>query len=92
MVAGRRFLVSGKVQGVFFRAGTAREASRLGLRGWVRNLDDGRVEVLAAGSEEALDALALWLESGTPQSRVDRVEVGPASAGESDGLAGFHTR
>lgn len=90
--AGRRFLVSGRVQGVFFRAGTAREAARLGLNGWARNLDDGRVEVLAAGSEQALDALARWLEAGTPQSRVEQVEVIRASAGDSAGLTGFQTR
>jgi acylphosphatase len=90
--AGRRFLVSGRVQRVFFRAGTAREAARLGLSGWARNLDDGRVEVLAAGSEQALDALARWLETGTPQSRVEQVEVAPASESDMAGIAGFQTR
>lgn len=90
--AARRFLVSGRVQRVFFRAGTAREATRLGLGGWVRNLDDGRVEALAVGSEAALDELARWLESGTPQARVERVEAHPAEAGELAGLAGFSVR
>jgi acylphosphatase len=89
---GRRFLVSGKVQRVFFRAGTAREATRLGLCGWARNLDDGRVEVLAAGSGQALDELAHWLETGPPQARVERVEASPAGAAESAGLTGFQTR
>jgi len=90
--AGRRFLVSGRVQRVFFRAGTAREAAALGLSGWARNLPDGRVEVLAAGSEQALDALARWLESGTPQSSVERVAASTADPGEIAGLSGFTTR
>ena len=90
--AGRRFLVSGKVQRVFFRAGTAREAARLGLRGFARNLDDGRVEVLAAGSQQALDELARWLGTGTPQARVERVVAVPADASEIAGLGGFQAR
>jgi len=69
-----RFLVSGKVQGVCFRASTQEQARHLGLRGYVRNLDDGRVDVLAAGSDESLDALAKWLWRGPPLSRVDAVE------------------
>jgi len=74
MLPALRFLVSGKVQGVCFRASTKEQARHLGLRGYVRNLDDGRVEVLAAGSDEALAALATWLWKGPPSSRVDAVE------------------
>jgi acylphosphatase len=74
MSSAIRFLVSGKVQGVCFRASTREQARRLGLRGYARNLDDGRVEVLAMGSDEALDALAAWLWQGPPSSRVDAVE------------------
>lgn len=73
-MAAARFLVSGKVQGVFFRAGTREQAQRLGLRGYARNLSDGRVEVLAAGDAGAIDALASWLQRGPPQARVDAVE------------------
>jgi acylphosphatase len=69
-----RFLVSGRVQGVGFRASTWEQASRLGLRGYVRNLDDGRVEVVAAGADDALDVLAGWLSQGPPMSRVDIIE------------------
>ena len=57
MEIAARFLVSGKVQGVFFRASTCEQARRLGLRGHARNLPDGRVEVVSAGTEEAVDAL-----------------------------------
>jgi len=73
-MAAARFLVSGKVQGVFFRASTREQAQRLGLRGHARNLPDGRVEVLAAGEADAIDALAGWLQHGPPQARVDAVQ------------------
>lgn len=69
-----RFTVSGRVQGVFFRQGTADTATRLGLDGWVRNLPDGRVEGIAAGSPEALAELRGWLDRGPPAARVDGVE------------------
>lgn len=82
-MATARFLVSGKVQGVCFRASARDEARRLGLAGWARNLADGGVEVLAAGAPEALDALdALerWLRVGPPLARVERVRREPAPA------------
>jgi len=84
MDAAARFVVSGKVQGVFFRASTREQAERLQLRGHARNLDDGRVEVLAAGSAEAIDVLGRWLHHGPPHARVDGVErtfADPADAG-----------
>ncbi|HET7331072.1 acylphosphatase [Dyella sp.] len=68
-----RFLVSGKVQGVFFRASARNEAMRLGLHGHARNLPDGRVEVVATGNEEALQELEQWLRKGPPAARVDDV-------------------
>jgi acylphosphatase len=71
----RRFLVSGKVQGVFFRASTAREARRLGLRGHAVNLPDGRVEVLAVGPAGAIEELGRWLHRGPPSARVEGVEA-----------------
>lgn len=67
--------VSGKVQGVYFRASTAERANQLGLAGWVRNLPDGRVELEAEGGVWAVDTLLEWCESGPPMARVDRVEV-----------------
>ena len=82
-----RFLVSGKVQGVCFRAATRDEALRLGLRGHARNLPDGRVEVLAAGKAAALDALMQWLQHGPPLARVDGVER--REAGANAAMEGF---
>ncbi|NND58714.1 MAG: acylphosphatase [Gammaproteobacteria bacterium] len=73
MASCSRFLVSGRVQGVFFRASTARQAKALGLTGYAHNLDDGRVEVLACGSAEAIDELGRWLWQGPPASDVDDV-------------------
>jgi len=72
-LAARRFLVSGKVQGVFFRASAARMADQLGLRGYARNLPDGRVEVLAVGNATSLEALAGWLGRGPPRATVTAV-------------------
>jgi acylphosphatase len=75
---GRRFLVRGRVQRVGFRAATQRRALELGLAGYACNLSDGRVEVVAAGAPEAVDALLRWLAEGPRLSRVDAVEeVGP---------------
>ncbi|MDT8437534.1 MAG: acylphosphatase [Wenzhouxiangellaceae bacterium] len=77
MSACRRFVVSGKVQGVFFRATTREQAERLGLTGHAINLADGRVEVLACGAAAALDELHTWLQHGPDRARVDAVEVEP---------------
>jgi len=82
-----RFFISGRVQGVSFRAATRKEARRLGLHGYARNLDDGRVEVLAAGSEEALRELERWLHRGPPLARVEQVTVEPAI---EEPRPGFH--
>jgi acylphosphatase len=73
-MATARFLVSGRVQGVFFRASTRNEAERLGLAGSANNLADGRVEVVASGSDDALSALERWLWQGTPSARVEDVK------------------
>ena len=72
-MAAARFLVSGKVQGVFFRASTRERALDLGLSGRATNLPDGRVEVIADGDAHALDALEAWLRHGPPSTRVDDV-------------------
>ena len=77
-----RFLVRGKVQGVFFRASTREQALKLGLRGYAKNLPDGRVEVLAEGDERALNALERWLHVGPPMARVELVERGDVEVGE----------
>ncbi|GAB3514858.1 acylphosphatase [Pseudoxanthomonas daejeonensis] len=74
----RRWRVSGRVQGVFFRASTRVEALRLGLDGSAVNLADGQVEVIASGATEALDQLEAWLRRGPPQARVDALQALPA--------------
>lgn len=82
-------VVSGRVQGVWFRAGTREQALALGLDGYARNLPDGRVEVVAQGAPDALAALREWLHQGTPRAHVTGVECM-----ETDVIpdAGFHIR
>ena len=67
------YLVTGKVQGVWYRAYTQKQAKHLGLTGWVKNLRNGGVEVVACGNEEQLDALHQWLQHGPPLARVTQV-------------------
>ncbi|SDB49460.1 acylphosphatase [Desulfonatronum thiosulfatophilum] len=67
--------VSGRVQGVFFRAWTRNQARQLGLTGWVRNVSDGRVEVTAQGPDHVLKMFQRRLGEGPPMSRVDGVDV-----------------
>ncbi len=77
----RRFLVFGKVQGVYFRHSARLEARRLIIRGIARNLPDGSVEVVAQGSAAAVDKLRVWLQRGPAQARVDEVrETSPDEA------------
>ncbi|MGB2079666.1 MAG: acylphosphatase, partial [Vibrio sp.] len=70
-----KFLVSGRVQGVGFRYFTGHEAQRLGLTGYAKNLADGRVEVLACGTPEQVEALYHWLHQGSPHAEVEKVEA-----------------
>lgn len=70
-----RAIVSGRVQGVSYRASTATEARRLGLVGWVKNLADGRVELEAEGPPERVAALLAWCEQGPPAARVTGVAI-----------------
>ena len=67
--------VRGRVQGVFFRASTQREARRLGLTGWVKNRADGGVEIVAEGEEEGLKDLLGWASHGPTAARVERLDV-----------------
>jgi acylphosphatase len=90
-LAARRFFVSGTVQGVFFRASTARTAEQLGLRGYARNLPDGRVEVLAVGAATSLEALAGWLGRGPPRARVTAVVTEEQSVVGYADLVDFRT-
>ena len=84
-----RCFVSGRVQGVWYRATTADRARELGLRGWARNLDDGRVEVVAAGEPGAVATLCGWLWTGSPGSQVVGVTVEDF---DEPVAAGFDTR
>ena len=79
-MATARFIVRGKVQGVWFRASTRDVAVRLGLTGHARNLANGDVEVLAMGDAEAIATLADWLQQGPPLARVDAVVRSDAEA------------
>jgi acylphosphatase len=85
-MATLRFVVSGRVQGVFFRASTRAEATRLGLAGSAQNLDDGRVEVIATGPDAALDALERWLWQGPPSARVEAVSRETTADWHADGF------
>jgi acylphosphatase len=69
-----RLIIEGRVQGVWFRDSTRRKAKELGVYGWVKNRDDGGVEVLAEGSAEGVDQLITWCHNGPPQAIVRSVE------------------
>lgn len=79
----RYFVVSGRVQGVCFRAATQDMARALGLSGWVRNRDDGCVEGLASGHHAALEEFHQWLGKGPSAARVERVMFENADSGEA---------
>jgi acylphosphatase len=84
-----RCLVAGRVQGVFFRASAREEALRHGVTGYARNLPDGRVEVLACGSQAGISAVKAWLRHGPPGASVTGVACEPE---DFQSLSGFHTR
>jgi len=85
--------VSGRVQGVFYRASTRQRAQELGCRGYARNLPDGRVEVLAVGEPAAVHALIQWLRHGPPAAQVTDVNCTELALGEVGELPGaFGTR
>ena len=90
MKVAKRCLVSGKVQGVFYRASTAERARALGITGYAKNLPDGRVEVLACGEEAKVQELIDWLWKGPPAAKVQGVEAQDADAGQASG--DFSTR
>lgn len=70
-----QMIVSGRVQGVFFRASALREAKQLGLTGYVRNRLDGTVEIVAEGEEDLVKNLLVWAQNGPSTARVDKVET-----------------
>ncbi|CCQ37010.1 acylphosphatase [Natronomonas moolapensis 8.8.11] len=81
--------VSGRVQGVYYRATTRDTARERGVDGWVRNLDDGRVEAVFEGTEATVESMVEWCHTGSPNARVDDVEV---EYGEPTGIEGFEIR
>jgi acylphosphatase len=85
----RHVLVSGRVQGVGFRWFARERAQELGLAGWVRNLPDGRLELVLEGSEEPMRMMLAWLAKGPPAAGVTHVEVVERA---SEGSAGFEVR
>jgi len=81
--------VTGRVQGVFYRATTRDEARERGADGWVRNLEDGRVEAVFEGPVETVEAMVEWCHEGSDRAHVETVE---AEYGEPEGLDGFEIR
>lgn len=75
MQQAKHYFISGRVQGVFFRAATQKKAIELKITGWVKNTNDNRVEVLAFGTDEQLDELEKWLWHGPPSAQVTDVQI-----------------
>ena len=82
--------IEGRVQGVYFRDYTRREALQQGVDGWVRNLPDGRVETVAQGPDEAVERFRAFLHKGSPFSRVDAVHCRELEGSEA--FSGFEIR
>ncbi|HEY9724642.1 MAG TPA: acylphosphatase [Oscillatoriaceae cyanobacterium] len=83
-------LISGRVQGVYYRATTEQVATRMGLRGWVRNLPDGRVEAIAEGPADLLERFVAWCHEGPPAACVEQVDC---TWGDASGeFCAFETR
>lgn len=68
-----RLIIKGKVQGVFYRASTKDTANKLGIKGWVRNLPDGNVEIMATAEQQILYNFIMWCHQGPPKAIVDEV-------------------
>lgn len=88
-MTARRLSITGSVHGVFFRAEAKRIADELCIKGWVRNIDDGSVEIHAEGEPDALKQLEEWCSKGTPAARVEKVEVKEA---DEEGYKNFEVR
>lgn len=84
----RRLVITGRVQGVWYRESMRQEAERLGVAGWVRNRRDGAVEAMLHGEETAVESLIAWAWTGPPAARVEGIEVTP---GEGS-FSGFERR
>jgi len=86
----KRCLVDGRVQGVFYRSNTYSKAVEIGVTGWVRNLDDGRVEVCIQGTQDKVEAMVDWLWEGAPHSRVVSVQCADETDCEYDSFSVTH--
>ncbi len=75
MTEVRHLIITGRVQGVWYRASMAQEAERLGVTGWVRNRNDGSVEAMVAGNSEQVAAIMNWARRGPPAAQVEHVAV-----------------
>jgi acylphosphatase len=82
MIIGKHCLVSGRVQGVFYRASAQQQARRLNIVGHAKNLSDGRVEVIAIGAAPQVEEFIRWLWQGSPASHVTQVDVAPVALSE----------
>jgi acylphosphatase len=77
-ITAKHIVVKGKVQGVFFRKHAKQKAQELSITGWVRNTDNGNVEILAQGAEDAMAQFIQWCKDGSPKAEVSDVEVNQA--------------
>ena len=83
-------LISGRVQGVWYRASTKQKAEQLDIKGWVRNTEDGKVEAVFEGEEKVVQEMINWCHKGPPLARVDNVEVKKQKS--INGFNGFSIR
>jgi len=79
MIQTIQIIVTGKVQGVFYRQGTKEKARELGVTGHVENLADGNVKIIATGTREQLDSLINWSKQGPPKAKVEKTEISDQS-------------
>ena len=90
MIVNVHVLISGRVQGVWFRASTTQIAKQLGLTGWIRNTSDGCVEAVFEGEERLINKMIEWCHKGPPLSKVKKVEV--KNQEPTNGFNGFSIR
>lgn len=77
-----QLLIFGQVQGVFYRVSAKQQADILGIKGWIRNLSNGQVEIFADGTEDALIKFSAWCRKGPPGAHVNKVTVTQVQTGE----------
>jgi len=75
MKTTKHVIISGRVQGIFFRANTQQKAEQLGIKGWVRNTSDGKVEAVFVGDKQKVDEIIKWCHQGPSMAEVENVEI-----------------